>query len=70
MPSSVQWGGVGDLAVLEGFGVKIHPKKKVSECVWGYLGGVLTMFSDAFDPLDPNLGPWSPVETCMRPVGT
>ena len=47
-PSSLQ-GGFGDLAILGGFGVNNHPKKKVSECVWGYFGGVLTMFPDGFD---------------------
>ena len=41
--------GFGDLAVVGGFGVKNHWEKKVSECVWGYLGGVLTMFPDGFD---------------------
>ena len=49
MPSSLRGGGVGDLAVFGGFGVKKHPEKKVSECVWGYFGGVLPTFSDGFD---------------------
>jgi len=42
-------GGFGDLAVFGGFGVKNHPKKKVSKCVWGYFGGVFMMFPDGFD---------------------
>ena len=48
MPSSL-WGGFGGLAVLEGFGVKNHLEKKVSECVWGYFGVSLTMFPDGID---------------------
>ena len=40
---------IGALAVFEGFGVKNHSEKKVSECVWGYFGGVLTMFPDGSD---------------------
>ena len=49
MPSSLRGGGVADLALLRGFGVKNHLKQKVLECVWGYMGGVLTMFPDGFD---------------------
>ena len=41
-------GSFGDLAVFGGFGVKNHPKK-VSKCVWRYVGGVCMMFSDGFD---------------------
>ena len=39
----------GDLAVFGGFGVKNDPKKKVLECVWGYFGGLSTMFPDGFN---------------------
>ena len=50
MPSSLRGGErFGDLAVLGGFGVKNHLKQKVLESVWGYMGGVLTMFPDGFD---------------------
>ena len=48
MHSSLR-GGFGDLAVLGGFGGEKSPEKKVSECVWGYFGWVLTMFPDGFD---------------------
>ena len=48
MPSS-QTGGFGDLAVLEGFGVENHPKKKFQNVYWGYFGGLLTVFPDGFD---------------------
>ena len=41
--------GFGDLAVFGRSGVKNHPKKKVSKCVWGYFGGVFMMFPDGFD---------------------
>ena len=45
----VAYNGFGDLAVFGGFGVKNHLHKKVSERVWGYMGGVLAMFPDVFD---------------------
>ena len=48
MPSSLQ-GGFRDLAVFRGLGVKNHPEKKVSKCVWGYFEGVFMMFPDGFD---------------------
>ena len=48
MPSSLR-GEFGDSAVLGEFGVKNHPEKKVSERVWGYFGGPLTVFPDGFD---------------------
>ena len=42
MPSSTGGGALGT------WGEK-SPEKKVSECVWGYFGWVLTMFLDGFD---------------------
>ena len=42
---------MGDLAVFGGLGVKNHTKKKILECVWGYFGGLLTMFPDGVDAL-------------------
>ena len=50
-PSSLWGGGVGDLAVWEGVWGEKSPEKKVLECVWGYFGGVLTMFPDGFNAL-------------------
>ena len=57
MPSSLQGGGLGDLAVFGRFGVKNDLKKKVSKCVWGYIGGVFIMFPDGFDA---HFGPSTP----------
>ena len=34
-------GGLGDLAVFGGFGVKNHPKKKFLNVFWDTLGGYL-----------------------------
>ena len=48
MSSSLQR-GFGDLAVLGGFGVKNHPKKKFQNVFGITLGGVLMMFPDGFD---------------------
>ena len=47
MPSNLP-GGIGDLAIFGGSGVKNHPKK-VSKCLKGYFGGVFMMFPDVFD---------------------
>ena len=48
MPSSLQEGRLGDLAVFGRSGVKNHAKK-VSKCVWGYFGRVSMRFPDGFD---------------------
>ena len=42
-------GGFGDSAAFGQFGVKNHPGKKVSKCVWGYFGWVLMRFPGGFD---------------------
>ena len=49
-PSSLR-GGFGDLAVWEGVWGGKPPQQKVSECVWGCFGVVLTMFPDGFETL-------------------
>ena len=59
----VAYGGCfGHLAVLGGFGVKNHPKKKFRNVFGDTLGGGYQQcFRMVLGPLNPNSGPWSPV---------
>ena len=48
MPSNLP-GGVWGLSPFWAIWGEKSPEKKVSNCVWGYFGGLFMMLSDGFD---------------------